>query len=510
MDSNSKYIDLSATIQVIGCVFNNPSILDNEKYIITDFDFCKDFHRILFGTLYKLYQSGAKMISIADVENFLSAREKDFGIYKVNKGQEYLLRVSSIAEVDNFDIYYNKLKKMSILRAYDDAGVDVKFLYDPENIFDIKKKQFQEDYLLNTSLQELVDKIDSHIDYFGDDRVLFLNECSHAGDGIEDLISRLQETPDVGVPLYGDMLNTVTRGARLKKFYLRSGPTGTGKSRTMVADSCYIACDRYYDEQFGWISNGICEPTLYISTELEIDEVQTMMLAFLSNVEEDHIINGEYKNGELERVQIAGQILKESQLYIEIIPDFTLRDIENLIKRNIREHGVKYVFYDYIHSSLSILSEITKAAGGIKLREDNILFMLSIRLKDLCNQYGVFILSSTQLNSDYQTSDHPDQNLLRGAKSIADKIDLGWHILPVTKEDLESLESITNTNIFVPPNMKLTFYKNRRSRFKNVILWCSANLGTCRVKPMFATNYNYELITVENLKILVEEGEKPI
>lgn len=109
--------------------------------------------------------------------------------------------------------------------------------------------------------------------------------------------------------------------------------------------------------------------------------------------------------------------------------------------------------------------------------------------------------------TDYVTSEHPDQNLLRGAKAIADKIDAGWHILPVTKEDLESLDSIMKTNIFATPNVKLAFYKNRRSRYKNVILWCSANLGTCRVKPMFATDYNYNLITMENLKILVEEKE---
>ena len=46
--------------------------------------------------------------------------------------------------------------------------------------------------------------------------------------------------------------------------------------------------------------------------------------------------------------------------------------------------------------------------------------MLSTRLKDICNQYGVFIMSATQLNGDYQDSKTPDQNLLRGAKAIAD------------------------------------------------------------------------------------------
>lgn len=69
---------------------------------------------------------------------------------------------------------------------------------------------------------------------------------------------------------------------------------------------------------------------------------------------------------------------------------------------------------------MKILEEITRRSGGIKLREDNILFMLSNKLKDICNQYGVFIMSSTQLNGNYVDSEIPDQNLLRGAKSIAD------------------------------------------------------------------------------------------
>lgn len=69
---------------------------------------------------------------------------------------------------------------------------------------------------------------------------------------------------------------------------------------------------------------------------------------------------------------------------------------------------------------MKILSEISSKAGVKNLREDNILFMISVRLKDLCNEYGVFIMTATQLNSDYQTSSTPDQNLLRGAKSIAD------------------------------------------------------------------------------------------
>lgn len=55
-------------------------------------------------------------------------------------------------------------------------------------------------------------------------------------------------------------------------------------------------------------------------------------------------------------------------------------------------------YVDYIHTSLKIMEEITRKTGGIRLREDQILFMLAIRLKDLANELSLFVMSSTQLN----------------------------------------------------------------------------------------------------------------
>jgi replicative DNA helicase len=274
----------------------------------------------------------------------------------------------------------------------------------------------------------------------------------------------------------------------------------------MIADACYIACDKIYDPTFGsWISNGKKQPVVYITTEQEKDEIQTMMLAFLACVDEDHILNGKYEEGEEERVFEAAKVLKDTDLYLEELPDFSLQDVEDTIKKHIRDHDVKYVCFDYIHTSLKILEEITRKTGGVKLREDNILFMLSIRLKDLCNKYGIFILSSTQLNCDYVNSDTPDQNLLRGAKAIADKIDWGGILLPVTDSDLKSLNSILENSSFDKPNIKLSVYKNRRGRYKGIILWCRGNLGTCRVDPIFATNYAYELLSLKDMRIQTEE-----
>ena len=503
----SKYSDPTATMQVIGCVFNNPSLLDiTDKYNIIDEDFADSFHKVVFGAIYKLHELGAKSITLSNISDFLSDRPKSEAVYKQNKGEEWLTKVAENSMASTFDYYYGRLKKFSLLRAYDNCGIDVSDIYDIDNILDIKKKQLQEDLLDNATLDQIANKVDEKIEnirlqYVNDD----FGEAQQAATGIRDLVDKFKQFPEVGVPLYGPLVNTVTRGARLKKFYLRSAGTGVGKTRSMIADACYIACSKIYDENFGWIKCGTQEPVLFITTEQELEEIQTMMLAFLSNVNEEHILNGEYVDDEEKRVNEAIDILEKAPLFVEELPDFSLKDVEDKIKKNIREHDVKYIFHDYIHTSLKILEEITKRSGGVKLREDNVLFMLSTRLKDVCNKYGVFIMSATQLNGDWKDAKIPDQNLLRGAKAIADKIDYGSILLNTTDEDLVALENILSSSMFEKPTIKMSIYKNRRGRYKGVILWCKSNLGCCRIQPMFCTTYDYEMVSIDDVRIRVDE-----
>ena len=508
----SNYCDIACLVQVIGSIYNNPNLLDaTDKYFFLEEDFANDFQKIVFGSIYNLHQLGAKNITIETIEDYLSQRPKKLAIYKANDGAKYILTCAEKSNISTFDYYYNRMKKMTLLKQLNiTTGMDLTDLYDPDNVLDIKKKQKQEDWLDNTSLEQIANIIDDKIlqirmKYVDDDA----DGGIQVGEGVSELLESLKANPELGYPLFGKYVNTVVRGARLKKFYLRSAATGVGKTRSMIADACYIGCSQMYDlHENKWISTGKSEPTIYIATEQPLDEIQTMMVAFLSGVNEEHLLDGKYLEGEWERVQKAAQLLKQSKIYFEYLPDFSLQDIENTIKRNIREHEAKYIFLDYLHTSMKILEEITKRSGGVRLREDNILFMISIRLKDLCNQYGTFIMSATQLNGDYRDAKEYDQNLLRGAKSIADKIDVGMIMLQASKEDIEALESVIKRGDFDIPDTKISVYKNRRGRWKNILMWCKSDKGTCRIEPMFVTDYNYELQDIENLKIkILDESE---
>lgn len=503
----SKIVDIPSIVQVIGCIYQQPSLLENQNYFFHEEDFTEEFHKVLFGSIYNLYTLGAKEITINAIEDYLTQKPKSLAVYQTNKGQEYLQKISETVQLSTFDYYYQRMKKMTLLRMYQSVGMDMSWAYDPDIILDVKKKQMQEEWLDNTSLEEIAEMIDKRIT---DIRLKYVDDANtefvQAGEGMEELVEKLQQNPEFGYPLFGSLINSVTRGARLKKFYLRSAATGVGKTRAMIADACSIACNEIYNKEKGiWEPNGTQEPTLYITTEQEIDEVQTMMLAFLANVNESHIVYNAYENDELERVLYAAKVIKTSPLRVKKLSDFTLKDIENTIKYSIMEWDVKYVFFDYLHTSMKILNEVSSKTGIKGLREDNVLFMMSIRLKDMCTQYGVFILTSTQLNSDYLTAQQYDQNLLRGAKSIADKIDVGMIMLQASQEDKEALKSVLLRNGWPEPDTKISIYKNRRGPYKDILLWCKSDKGTCRIEPIFATDYQYQIQEIEDFKIKVKK-----
>lgn len=507
MNSN-KYYDANAAIQVIGCILEKPSLLeDSTNYFYTEDDFTTSFHRAVFGAIYNLYQMGTQNINSLTIDNYLQNRPESRAIYKAGGGAKWIAEATLNAEVSNFDYYYNRLKKMTLLRGYSSIGLDMSFFYNPDELFDNVKKAQQEDNLDNMSLQEISDLVESKFDKV---KMLYvdnsLGEANNIGDNIDILLEELKQTPELGTPLYGKYVNTITRGARLGKLYIRSAATGVGKTRTMIADACNIACNKIYKDG-KWQDNGLRQPTLYISTELDLQEVQTMALAFLSEVNEEHILKSSYQFGEEQRVLEAARILKESPLYIEVVPDFSLTDITNTIKRNIRLNSVQYICFDYIHSSMKILEEISHRSGGIPLREDNILFLLAVHLKDICSEFGVFILTSTQLNGSWKNEPVPDQNMLRGSKAIADKADFGAIMLDVTSEDVENLSALLRNNGLPKPNIKMSIYKNRRGSYNKCFLWMKVDKGTCRFDPIFCTDYDYNFIPINDTEIDVMKIE---
>lgn len=339
-----KYYEPASAVQVIGGIYKKPELLDEQdKYNLVADDFQTPLHKLLFGTMFNLKAQGISEFDSFAIVSYLSDKPSLMKIFEENRGMDYLNELESKCNADNFDYYYNRVKKFTLMRSLYNIGFDMTTIYDPLELFDDKKIKAQNKWLDETSIEDITAIVDERIEeikqeYLGN----VYSEGQQLGSGALELIERFKQEPEYGIPLVGDLVNTVFRGARLKKAYLRSAASGFGKSRTMLGDACNFSVKEKY-ENGKWVENEFSEPTLFISTELEIEECQTMALAFISGVNESHILDGEYYAGEEERVIKAAHILAEAPLYIEFLPDFSIRDVESSIKKHIRKFGCKYV-----------------------------------------------------------------------------------------------------------------------------------------------------------------------
>lgn len=129
-------------------------------------------------------------------------------------------------------------------------------------------------------------------------------------------------------------------------------------------------------------------------------------------------------------------------------------------------------------------------------------------LKNLAMKLDIFILTMTQLNGTYKDSQIKDETMLRGAKSLADRIDLGEISLRPTSAELECVKKLMHNMYGVPiPNLVRHIYKVRRGKLTKIRLWQYADLSTGRTKDLFITDNYYNLIETE---VAVAQIEKVI
>ena len=93
------------------------------------------------------------------------------------------------------------------------------------------------------------------------------------------------------------------------------------------------------------------------------------------------------------------------------MPDPNLITVKTIIKKHALQDDVKYVFYDYIHISASLVANRDR-----QMRDDVILLLLTTTLKELANELDIHISTATQLNGEYEEKEVKNENLIRGSR----------------------------------------------------------------------------------------------
>ena len=429
-------------MQLLGCLMKNPLFLGEvNTYNLTPSDFSKTMDKQIFAAIYNLFKGGAEKVTVVDVDNYLKGHPAIYSDFVKNNGIEYLQDAEDFGVLENFSYYYTTLKKYNAIKDLQKEGFDTSDIYptdmlDPNQEDKLKKFDSMTIQMIFESVRSKLVKIEGEYNAGTNTKVCYANE------GIDALLDGLAASPEIGVNLPGETYNTIVRGARKGKFYLQSSGTGVGKTRRMVGECCYIAYPIRYDwTRRQWEKRGSCEKVLYVGTEQTISEIQTLILAYISGINEEKILYGRYNDEErkvLEDTLKIMEIYKENFTIVQL-PDPSIQLVKGTIRKECLLKEIGYVFYDYIFSSPGLLAEFR----DLRIREDVALGMLSTALKDLAVELDVFMRSATQVNGDLQEiKGIRDQRCIRGAKAIADKIDCGMVTAKVNPDELVTLDML--------------------------------------------------------------------
>lgn len=471
-----------------------------------------DFHKPEYAAIYKALKTilatgktisnNGQVTSPSDKDLIMCIAEHNYIPGFEIKNQGWITDLyETVSLTDSFEYVFADFKRQSLVEKLVKYGLDPKNFYvNPNDNLDNKvlKPEFA-----GLGASDILDSIKADIALIGGEfSRKGTSDVQSAFDNLESLLNETAETPEVGPPLQGDLFNAILGGAISSRLCIRSASSGLGKTRTSVGDACLLAFPLRYDWKLKkWIKDGRSEKVCLIITEQSMEEVQMMMLAYLSGVNEAAIKRNTWSQ---EQKRIVYQALKvvetfQDNLTIIRVPNPSISLLDSVIREQVILKKIKYVFYDYVFVSPSLLGEFR----GQNLRNDEILLMFSDALKKLAVDLDIFIMTSTQVNAKADDNkDVRNEATLAGSRAIINKADFGCVMARPTKEELVAISGLCETEKikweaehiepFQMPNCVTDIYKNRGGADTQMRIWSYLDLGTMKRHDYFVTDSRNE------------------
>lgn len=477
--------------QVLGALIVNGDLLYDTSYPLEVKDFIREY-AIVFTCVNNLIRKGIRQFTDEIVLNYIDNnlhKWKDVYV-EMYPNNDFIKNMQLNAKMFNFEYHYQNVRKMSYMRDLNEKGFDIGCFYDVTGDDKALNQKFHESTLedIRINFKKTINELDEKwVSHSSEDE-------SISSDTITDemLDDALEGAVEVGhkFPIGLEVLTHIYRGQLPQKYHLNMAGSGVGKTRFKMLEALNNSCEYMWDnENSEWIYTGETKPTLFISTEVTTKSLITMLIAFISGVEESKIKRRKCSNEEKIRIKKAREIFKKGKLYIEYMPNFTVETIEACIEKYVLNRKIEFLYFDYIHASANVMASMGKKTGNRSLGTDKVLEAFSIELKNITNKYFLNFATSCQVNRNSQGEDAKSFSSVRGAFSLPDKFDNVMFSEIPNKKDVQKFKDLELIEGFsAEPNFCITILKNRDGEDNEITLWFNLNRGNMRFKFLAATD----------------------
>ncbi len=473
--------DSQAARLCLGAMLIKPSFALSDKFPLTKQDFEPQiFHLRLYQAITALAKRGAQSISAMDCYTLCQNNVEVKRVFDDNSLTDFIDTIKQIVSVDNFELYWTGVRKATLLREYAKAGFDIsRFEGEPEK----------------HGIQEILDYYDGLA--INIRKQFYQDKSMHelrAGDGFEEIKERFKTEPAFGATTFSRYLNTAARGWQQGQLTMHGAVSGSGKTGVALYNAALVACPELWDDDAGCYMPNHCyqhKAALFIQYELnDQEELTPKLIGSISGVPTYHLLNGNYDDGEEERVDKAIEILHDSNIYFVTMPSFTNDKLKACIKEYATLHDVGYVVFDYVSQQSTVSSDIAKK-NGVATRSDQVLSDIVSNLKDIAVENNVAILTFCQTNANVNNQEILDAGCLAGSRAMQDKLDVGGIIMPLRRQEKEVADMMIENASYQGerPNRIVHLFKVRfGNQIQHLKIWGKLDLNTGRWTDCWCTD----------------------
>lgn len=465
----------------LGAMLIKPSFALSDKFPLTKQDFEPQiFHLRLYQAITALAKRGAQSISAMDCYTLCQNNAEVKRVFDDNSLADFIDTIKQIVSVDNFELYWTGVRKATLLREYAKAGFDIsRFEGEPEKHGIQEILDYYDGLAINIRKQFYQDKSTREL---------------RAGDGFEEIKERFKTEPAFGATTFSRYLNTAARGWQQGQLTMHGAVSGSGKTGVALYNMALVACPELWDDDSGCYRPNPCyqhKAALFIQYELnDQEELTPKLIGSISGVPTYHLLNGNYDDGEEERVDKAIEILHDSNIYFVTMPSFTNDKLKACIKEYATLHDVGYVVFDYVSQQSTVSNDIAKK-NGVATRSDQVLSDIVSNLKDIAVENNVAILTFCQTNANVNNQEILDAGCLAGSRAMQDKLDIGGIIMPLRRQEKEVADMMVENASYQGehPNRIVHLFKVRfGNQIQHLKIWGKLDLNTGRWTDCWCTD----------------------
>ena len=319
---NNEFVkSIPMEIALIGALASNIELFE-EVQIKSKYDFSDEGTKFLYEQLELFYHKHASLTDKTELtENkfnlFISSTEDSMKKFKELGGWKTLKSCMEKSNVDDFKVYYEEVKKFSLLRQLSAKGFKVQPVIEHKSFANLTAQDVLNIYHHNLN-KIYMNTIN------GTDVVL-------AGDNLQEQIDSYLGTPRYGIKLADfELMSDAFLGLSKKQVMCFGSLSNQGKTKVLTYMLCHMAFIQ--NQRVGIMMNetSLEEARLCILSTV----CNNSVYGFNLNIEERRLALGDYKEGEYEKVkQVIKYINDKSNLFLYEITDMKDESLERAFKK---------------------------------------------------------------------------------------------------------------------------------------------------------------------------------